>query len=150
MERLTLQPERVICGRHGEPFKHRWPSGYWEFAVLALDCLNHQKAFAAMAVEAVEAKGSILTTVPAAVAHYLGGRPICCWLTKEELLEVYGLANKEANAWDRRRCVLCSRHGHGAPYRKTRPRPETAPVHGSTIGMWAHVCLRCVAGVDHG
>ena len=149
VERLNLLPELVVCARHQEPFRPRWPKGYPEFATIAFDCLNNQEIFAEQAERMVEDEDRAdITTLVAATTHLLTVKPICCWITPEELLEVYYHVDKQASVWERGRCSLCGCYRIGSKYRKLRPTVAQAKPNGGRTPFWPHVCLVCVAKGD--
>lgn len=131
----------VICGRHGEVFKPRWPLGYPAFSILAFQALLERPEFSAAVKRLVDDEAITDVTAPmAGVQYLLATRPICCRLPPDTLLEVYGQVNKAENVWSARHCSICSRHRPGSAYRM----PPTTRVLNPRIKDWKHVCLRCV------
>ncbi len=135
---VLLSPPRVICGRHGEVFRERWPLGYPLFVATAMDCLNHNRSFASAVQARQAAEDEHLTD---SINYFLSRAPICCRLSKPELLEVLEMVAKKSHPWERARCYLCRRHAKGARYRKKAPTARDGP----DMAAWGHVCLHCVA-----
>ena len=140
-EQIVLEPTTVICGRHGEPFKPRWPAGYVRFSVMALEALLADETFATDVRHVVESETfPDITNHMEAVRYLIQRRPICCRLGAEKLLAVYEELNKVDSVWEPRHCVLCGRHRPGSAFRV----PIQTRVLNPKVKEWRHVCLRCV------
>lgn len=75
---ITLEPRRVICARHGEPFRINWPAGYIPFMLHALERVLQQEGFSAYAGNQVENIDALLDQ-----------RPLCCRMSPDDRLEAY-------------------------------------------------------------
>lgn len=75
---IELPHTRVICGRHGEPFRAEWPKGY------ALFCVNGLKAVMESESFTKECGGDVDL-----VNGLLDQKPICCRLSPDELVSLY-------------------------------------------------------------
>ena len=75
---ITMEPHRVICKLHGEPFRANWPAGYVPFLLFALDKVMGQEEFVAYAGGEV-----------AKVNALLDERPLCCRLSPDDRLEAW-------------------------------------------------------------
>lgn len=140
---INLNPQTVICGRHGELFMPGWPIGFPEFTAFAYDMLLQNQIFiktvegAGVPIEGPAAKGPATTRV---INRLLETRPVCCWLDKDELLWVYKQVQEKVQPWDVQTCSLCHKRGPGVLYRKMLTGHPLAQM----AGAWAHVCIRCV------
>lgn len=141
---IKLIPSRVICARHGELFKPRWPVGYDHFAFTLFEILNQAPPFIDLVEQRAAADGTELIR---AIEAVLDEQPMCCRVGPNALLEVYQATQKKETPWECFRCVLCHRLGYGAAYRKQRPSARTGP---QAVGVWRHVCLRCVTHGQEG
>jgi len=137
IEQMNLGPSQVMCGRHGEPFKHKWPSGFPLFAVTVFERLMLKQVFLDEVRALADANG--LTDVDS-IQILLNTVPACCRIPPRELLAVYFEVNQKAGVWETDTCDLCGKRGAGSPYRKAAP----GTLESGTIGSWGHVCLRCV------
>lgn len=117
----VLTFERCLCTRHGEPFRSEWPSGFMVFSLKGLQKLG---------IEAPD--GLPANQVIGWIELQLSERPICCRLTREQLLPLY----LESKKWKRRICVNCKELREGSPC-KTRGDD------GKLVDL-RHVCLWCV------
>jgi len=70
---------RVLCSRHGEPFRERWPSGYAGWCLMGFERLLLDKSFAE------ETHGEQSEIGPA-----LDKSPICCRLGNAVVRELFG------------------------------------------------------------
>lgn len=75
---IELPHTRVICGRHGEPFRDEWPKGYALFCVNGLKAVMEDESFQR------ESGGNVDL-----VNNLLDVRPICCRLTESKLIGLY-------------------------------------------------------------
>ena len=147
---LELDVTKVICGRHGEIFRYRWPTGYPEFVTIALECFFSQPELIARIEQYVKDPANNIgdgcitaANEMIAVTAMLTKKPLCCQLPPRDLYDVLVEVAQKTNAWGRDVCELCGHRGPGARYRKTPPQvQDTAP-----RGYYRHVCLACVAGV---
>lgn len=135
--KVNATPDVVMCGRHGEPFRARWPVGYPRFALLLIERVFDTDEFC-QAVEAMrQARGLCAEEAVQALLH---DRPLCCRLTPGGLLEVYNTVQRAEPVWQTGRCELCGEVGLGGPYRRARPTVQAA----TPMGTYNHVCLHCV------
>lgn len=118
-----LEMHRVICTRHGEVFRHRWPRGYVRFCTIGFKLVVDGERFAAATEGKVEEIGPQLDITP-----------ICCRLSDEQLLSVY----EQTRVGRRRRCGLCKRKRDGTSYRIEQSAGS------SKFFVIPHVCFRCV------
>ena len=122
---LELTPARVLCSRHGEPFRARWPRGYALFVLWGFEKLLALP-------DVAQASGGEIARVPA----LLDQKPLCCRLPAEDLLALYHAVQAARGPWAEGRCERCGRVGLGGPY--------------LTLNYWGrqrrygHVCLDCV------
>ena len=144
---IRLLPARVICNRHGEILRDRWPRGYPEFVSAALrrflalpDTAGRVQAEAI----AMGAEAPVTADRAAAFEHLLAERPLCCQFTPADLLEVY-LELMPTGIWRIEYCVVCGHHGYGGIMRR---RPLSRLVNPARRNpTWGHVCLECVCGI---
>lgn len=137
IEQMSLVPAQVMCGRHGEPFKCRWPLGFPLFAVTVFERLMMKQGFQEEAKALATANG---LSDPDSILILLNTVPACCRIPPRELLAVYFEVNQKVGAWETDTCNLCGKRGAGSHYRKAAP----GTLESGTIGSWDHVCLRCV------
>lgn len=138
-EKILLNPTDVICGRHGEVFKARWPLGYPIFSIMALERVLAQPDFGSAVTRLMEDPDvPDVTTLAAAVRYQLASIPLCCRLPKAELLDLYNEINTKEHIWPHRHCDLCKRQRPGGPYRRMPGKNVSA------YKNFKHVCLRCV------
>ena len=137
IEQMNLEPSQVMCGRHGEPFKHKWPLGFPLFAVTVFERLMLKQAFQEEAKALAMANG---LSDPDSILILLNTVPACCRIPPRELLAVYFEVNQQAKVWEVDTCSLCGKRGAGSPYREAAP----GSFESGTIGSWDHLCLRCV------
>lgn len=144
-EHIVLEPLSVICGRHGEMFKPKWPLGYSTFTITLLQAALADPDFEAKVVALKEDPAIPDVTTPTQAINYLlASIPLCCRVTPAALYDVYMQINTAERVWPARHCTLCGKHGPGCVFRRTPPNPKKerlAPVLGTPF---KHVCLRCV------
>lgn len=119
--RIELDPRQVICNRHGEPFREKWPSGYPLFLVRGFQTLMAQDEFQA------ELGGDV-----AKFSEATRKRPICCRLGSEVLLTLLGEINNDLHIWPTaRRCQVCGQRSIGSRFQtKTQ--------------SFSHMCFECM------
>ena len=134
---LNLEPEQVLCSRHGEPFRARWPEGFAVFTHRVLAAVLMEEAFV-QEVEAATHGGGVLEEL-VTMKQLLAQKPLCCRLPALDLLRVYGETNVVERVWRWGVCALCGQVGYGGPYREAAPNGE-----GFLPVALYHVCLICV------
>lgn len=127
-EAIEITAARVICSRHGEPFRATWPAGYLLFAVQSLQYVTGRPGF----WEEAKRLGGTEDSDRKKIEYALDIRPMCCRLTSEKLIEMYEAAKFGVT----RRCRGCDRKRLGAPYSVTTPTGE--------VGAYDHICFGCV------
>lgn len=116
---INLEPRRVICALHGEPFRERWPEGYTQFVLVAIDRVLNQDGFAAYADGKVEAINALLDA-----------RPLCCRMSPEHRLEAYARCGVGRDGF----CRVCR---------------KTARVVSMPLGAMPHaVCFLCLEKLE--
>ena len=118
---VNLTFERMLCARHGEPFRAQWPKGYPIFMVHAFQAVASKPEVAA----AVE--GDIT-----GLERLLDEKPACERLTRDELLALYG----DAGIGKVAECVNCKRAALGTPYSTSGPAGRVTAAQ--------HICFECV------
>lgn len=113
---IQLEPRRVICRLHGEPFRPGWPAGYVPFVLFALEAVLKQEGFAAYA------GGDV-----ANINTLLDEKPLCCRMSPEARLEAYAKSGLGRRGF----CRLCRTHADVV----------LMPVGGS---LPHSVCFRCI------
>lgn len=123
---VNLTFERVLCPRHGEPYRVTWPSGYPVFSLLAFEEILKLPSVQQGCAGDVKAIESLLDETP-----------ICCRLPGKRLL---GKPTKRAtNSHGFSRCAEPARsEGSAAPTgpgTHSRESSTTAPT--SALGAWS-------------
>jgi len=118
---IDLSMERVLCPRHGEPFRARWPKGFPTMAIASLKTIMADPGFAALT------EGEV-----GQINELLSQRPICERISSPDLMTLYIESGIGRDA----RCELCRQRGLGTPYTMARP--------GGTTETYHHVCFSCV------
>lgn len=111
---FELSPGRVICARHGEPFRAGWPTGYPAFALTLLQPLL---ATAANLDE---------------LGRHLDQQAACCRAPRSALLAAY----LDCGVGVLARCQHCRKREPGTPYSVSAP--------GGGVQHIAHLCFHCV------
>lgn len=117
---ILLTLERLLCARHGEPFRAQWPKGFPIFTVKAFQVVASKPEIAA-AVEG-DVRG---------IERLLDEKPACCRLTSDEMLALYGDAGIGVVAT----CQNCRRFALGTPYSRSMP---------GGVEKDDHICFECV------
>lgn len=135
-ETTELTHERVLCLRHGEVFREKWPSGYPLFLVMAFQKVDEQTP----ANEYPVKEGMDKEQRARAVEAWLDINPLCCRLSPDGLLKLYLEIHKELgedSPFKRESCQNCRSVAPGAPYRiQMGPR--------GPLQRYRHVCFYCV------
>ena len=84
--------DQVLCQRHGQPFREKWPKGYTIFAHKAMRTLLES--------------GLSISSDP----------PLCCRMSEPQLLEAYA----ESRIGVSRKCVACGKIRSGTPYQNAK------------------------------
>lgn len=92
---IMLEPGRVICKLHGQPFRANWPEGYVKFLLFAMNAVLGQEGFVALAGGNVETINALLDD-----------RPLCCRMSPEKRLEAYAQSGIGHPGY----CRLCRQH----------------------------------------
>lgn len=127
---INLEPSRVICSRHGEPFQSRWPKGYLIFSVKGMHKLLMRDDFANDWGN-IQKLNTTLTDQEA-IGQALDGFPMCCRLGSKDLIELY----EESDVGVLKVCSNCSQTALGAPYRITQSNGKIKTI--------SHICFNCV------
>ena len=93
---LNLEFNRVLCARHGEPFRERWPSGYVGWCVMGFEALLLLEDFFS------ETEGKQEN-----ICQSLDKKPMCCRLGNERVREVMQKIQEEFHVWREQRCGYC-------------------------------------------
>ncbi len=120
---IVHEPHRVICAKHGQPFRADWPAGYVPFMLLALQRVLDQEGFAAYAGGEVENINSLLDE-----------KPLCCRMSQDHRLEAYATSGIFKPGF----CRIC----------RSPARVVTIPF-GHDDGVLPHaVCALCLEKLD--
>lgn len=123
---LMFTFERVLCPKHGEPFRKDWPSGYPVFLV---------KGWELVVGELGEMPKDLPTNQQIGwIELQLSEEPICCRLGPERYLSVA----TDSRKWHKAVCKHCKSFGPGSAFRLSDDQ-------GRTVRELSHVCLSCVA-----
>lgn len=118
---INMPFKSVLCARHGEPLREKWPQGYVPFAIEALRDVAAQPEIA----EACEGRHE-------ALAALLAEKPLCCRLTPERLVQVY----IAAGFGKRGVCWICRSLAVGAAFRHYNRFKR--------LNRIGHVCFTCI------
>ena len=121
MSQIQLETRHVICQRHGEVFRSDWPAGYEGFCRIGMTKLLRVREFTR------KCKG-----VQARVELQLRRRQMCCWLPKNQLIDLYA----ECGLGDDDNCCVCGNEKRGVPFSVTERR--------GAVVAYSHVCFRCI------
>jgi len=138
---VRLDPEQVLCSRHGEPFRKSWPRGFAGFTRAAFDVVMMDGVFI-REVKRLSPNNNVREEL-IAVEQLLAQVPLCCRMTPADLFQVYGEVNLVERVWERAACDLCGEVRYGSPFRQSAPNGE-----GFLPLEHSHVCLRCVCFTD--
>lgn len=118
---LNLTFDRVLCSRHGEPFRSKWPAGY----ALAMLEITRWLLASESFQEACEKD-------VAKIEELLDEQPACCRLPQKELMRVYSLAAEATKDFGRMApCDACGMRKIGTPYSTRTAKHD-------------HICFECV------
>jgi hypothetical protein len=118
---VELTFDRIVCARHGEPFRADWPTGFPTFSLALFEELTKDQQFA-------DVVGKHTNLIHEALDH----QPMCERLPKLTLYGAYlksGLGTEDL-------CEGCGKRGLGTEY-----RTKTGP---STTHTYRHLCFNCV------
>ena len=113
---VDLTFDRVVCPRHGEPFRDEWPNGFPTFSMLLFEDLSKNETF-------LEVVGHDTKLISAAFDR----QPLCERVSKPTLMGAYLASGigKEA------KCSNCGEINYGTPYRTTGQH-------------FKHLCFECI------
>jgi len=130
-ETANMTFDRMLCLRHGEPFKAEWPSGYPSFICVGFKKYTDSGGMGKLPEDKVERAR--------AMEVHFDLSPLCCRLGPDRLFDVYMEIQRDFNGpWKKKLCLKCGRLQYGGPYRSSRTE------HGGGIVLTKHVCLSCV------
>lgn len=124
---FVITPGRMICARHGEPFRSLWPKGYAMFAVEGMRRLDPEQIKKDIIKARLEG-----TSIKQQYEYLLDKKPLCCRLGDEKMLAFY----TEAELGRPGRCEICHERRLGGPLR-VRNFWKRAKFHNHVC----HVCL---------
>ena len=127
MNPITFKLRQVVCMRHGEPFREQWPKGYMLFLLEAFDKIlgpdgdlaRRDKVWAG---KPDDSHAMDVTHIESAFTR----KPMCCWLTRDELLELY----IKSEIGKRKFCAVCRELRLGTPIT-------------TALRKYPHVCFEC-------
>jgi hypothetical protein len=122
----VFEPKQVVCARHCEPFRAKWPNGYSVFSTSAISFVLADPAFME------EIKGESGPDYGLAGAA-LNRKPVCCRLPPAKLVQFY----LDAKIGSVAHCVACGTKREGTPFYFETP-------HGGAE-LLPHLCFQCVA-----
>jgi len=134
---VDLGPEQVVCRRHGDPFRVKWPKGFPAFTHTAFAVVMMDEVFI-REVKMLSPNNNIQEEL-AAVEQLLAQVPLCCRMAPPDLFQVYREVNLAERVWERAECGLCGRVGYGSSFRQLTPNGD-----GFLPLTYHHICLRCV------
>ena len=114
---VELTFDRVVCSRHGEPFRSGWPSGFPTLSIAIFEDLTHRRGIRR---DRWQAHG----------AHQCSSfiaRPSVQRMAKATLLGAYVQSDVGTSAV----CDVCDLEGLGTPYRTQQQ-------------VYGHMCFECV------
>lgn len=113
---VELTFDRIVCNKHGEPFRSGWPSGFPTFSIAIFDDLSTDPEF-------VELVGGSTKLIHAA----LDRSPICERVGKYQLMGAYAKSDVGVEGT----CANCDRVAEGTPYH-------------TTVQYFDHLCFECI------
>lgn len=126
--KVRFDMKHVVCWKHGEPFRKKWPNGYTIFSVEASTRLLQDEHFIKMVYNDDPEKqvNNIL--------KHLSGKPICCRIPPEELIALYESleVQYEVGNWRTGLCDLCGSDRIGFAFKE--------PAVGK---RYKHICFHC-------
>lgn len=134
---VNLVSNRVICQRHGEPFRSQWPKGYLVFGLEGLYyLLNEDKR---LFDDAARLKVGD-EPVQRGIERALDEKPVCCRLPTDKVMSGY----MKSGIGRRGRCEVCKDMSVGTSFKANSRRG---------VIDFDHVCFHCVLHAfreDHG
>lgn len=116
---IDLKQKHVFCAVHGEPFRDKWPTGYF----IAMNVLL------AWTLESPDFQQASNYSVANIVSTLEVTKPMCCWVPNDKLLELY----QEPNLGIARKS-FCSKCGMVRLGTRAKLSGEHYP----------HLCFECV------
>lgn len=117
---VDLTVERIVCSRHGEPFRTDWPDGFTPFSIALFEDLVETDTFA----------DSVGNTT-SGFEHALDATPICERISKPKLLRAY----VDSGVGVEGTCGNCERDTLGTPYTFRTSQGRT---------HMGHLCFECL------
>ena len=108
---IAVTHGRLLCPRHGEPYRAQWPKGFAITAVMLMDHIFKRDDVAAEARE-LSGCGSDGKPEPKVIEQVLDSVPACCRVHSKQLRAIY----VEAKIGTRARCEGCRRKRLGTSY----------------------------------
>ncbi len=128
---IAVTHERLLCARHGEPYRSQWPKGLAITMVMLMDYIFKRDDVVAECREISDC-GPDDKPEPKVIEKVLDRIPACCRVHRKQLREVYVKAKIGAV----KRCEGCRRKRLGTSYL-------------SQECEFAHLCFDCVLNPDH-
>jgi hypothetical protein len=133
---IQIEHRRIVCAKHGEPFRAAWPRGWQIFSLQILQPLLTSDEFHAdvMAIfkrDFPDAPQGADAEWKRSIETALDQIPACCRTGPKQLLQAY----HDARIGHLRRCSLCGETRRGTRFKFTTP-------HG--VQDVDHVCFNCV------
>jgi hypothetical protein len=128
---INLDLPRVVCPKHGEPFRTRWPKGYTIFALEGMRRLLARDDFHDEWKKVQDTNPAL--TRNECIERVLNGFPMCCRLGNKELMELY--VDSEVGTVNR--CINCKKMTLGTPYIILHPITKERI-------KQSHVCFSCL------
>jgi len=132
-EVLNLTFNRLLCARHGETFKYKWPLGYPSWMLFSFQKYEGDGNLIEICKDAknIEERNR-------AIEAHLDEKPVCCRLTAEEVYTIWLEIHKHetSSPWKRAPCKGCKKFMVGGPYE------TVSKTHGHQ--RHKHLCLRCI------
>jgi hypothetical protein len=125
---LSLTFERLLCAKHGEPFRPEWPRGYAHYAARYLGHIPIEQV-----KTEITAAGLYGKPIPDQMGFLLDRKPLCCRLGNDKMLEIYDVLELGRLAF----CPVChqNRRGGEVKIHNFWGRPKKYP----------HICFGCLA-----
>jgi len=123
---VFISSKRMYCALHGEPFRERYPMGVPIFTVKAFQIVSGLDSFTK---RVSELSGKPIGELdPKLMAKALDEKPLCCWLSPDQLVGVY----RECDIGVLAICNACGARRFGTRY---ITRAQT----------FKHLCFQCVS-----
>jgi hypothetical protein len=117
----AFEPSQVVCARHCEPFRLKWPDGYASFSTSAISFVLADPAFMQ------EIEGNFGLT-----GRALSRKPVCCRLPPDKLVQFY----LDARIGSIAHCLACGARREGTPFYFEGPQGTE---------LLSHLCFHCIA-----